>query len=52
MLMNGDVVYSTSAVDGRYPIGTIASFTCITGYRRYGLDSSSCQNTGEWMDEL
>ena len=51
-LINGDVSYSTSAVYGRYPVGTTASFTCDNIYIRNGLDSSTCNITGEWMDEL
>ena len=51
-LINGDVSYSTSAVDGRYPVGSTVYFTCSDGYMRNGLDSSTCNITGEWMDEL
>ena len=51
-LINGDVSYSISAIDGRYPVGSTASFTCSDGYIRNGLDSSTCMITGEWMDEL
>ena len=51
--MNGDVSYSTSAIDGRYRFGTIASFTCSDGYIRNGLESSICRfSTSEWTDEL
>ena len=50
--MNGNVSFSTSAIDERYSVGTTASFMCSDGYRRYGSGSISCQTTGEWTREL
>ena len=49
-LSNGRVDYNTSAVNGRYPVDTSASFTCNSGYTRSGSSSSICQNSGGWNE--
>ena len=51
-LENGEVTYNREQVlnlNGRYPIGTVAMYTCKSGYSLSGLDSNTCQNSGNWQ---
>ena len=48
-LPNGNIDYDKTAVTtNEYPVDTIASFTCIYGFKRTGSASSTCQNSGTW----
>ena len=47
-LGNGAVTYNLAAVAGGYPVYTVASFTCNSGYSRSGASSSTCQTSGQW----
>ena len=37
-----------SAVDGRYPLETLASFSCNEGYYLSGTEETTCQTSGKW----
>ena len=39
-------------MDGEYPTGTIASFTCDDDYMRVGSNLSTCQELGNWSPEI
>ena len=39
-------------MDGEYPTGTIASFTCDDDYMRVGSNLSTCQQLGNWSPEI
>ena len=47
-ISNGAVAYSRDPVNGQYTVGTIASFSCYSGYRRDGPSSRTCQISGKW----
>ena len=48
-LENGNVSYNESVIPNKgYPVGTMASFTCNSGYCPSGLELSICQNFGHW----
>ena len=48
-LENSRVRFNRNAVNGRRPIGTVATFPCNTGYTRVGTSSNTCQNSGKWQ---
>ena len=48
MVANGTVGYDQLPVNGRYPVGTRASFTCAQLYYPIGSDSSTCDSSGNW----
>ena len=45
---NGRVSYNKNIVGGRYPVNTVASFTCNRGYNRNGHNSRTCESSGNW----
>ena len=48
-LANGDISYNESNVESvRYPVSTMATFTCDYGYILNGSDSSICQDSLNW----
>ena len=47
-LQNGQVRYNQASMNGQYPVGTTASFSCGSGYKLRGQNSRSCQATGTW----
>ena len=48
-LSNGAVNYNSSHVSvARYPVNTVATFSCNRGYSRSGAGSRTCQTSGEW----
>ena len=49
-LKNGNVNFSKqqSAVDGRYPFETVASFSCNLGYYLSETKEATCESSGEW----
>ena len=47
-LENGDVNFDNNAEDQGYPAGTVASFSCDSGYNRDGPNSATCQPSGTW----
>ena len=51
-LENGKTSYSPSTkVSGRFPLNTVASFSCNGGYHREGCESTTCRisgTSGEW----
>ena len=47
-LENGDTAYNESDINGEYPVGTMASFSCSSGFSLSGSDSSICQMSGHW----
>ena len=52
-LENGEVDYDKQRVnDERYPIDTVATYTCNTGYSQSGSSSRTCQNSGNWEPAL
>ena len=48
-LQNGRISYSKSAVFGKYPVQTIATFTCNNLYRREGHSFTVCHASGNWI---
>ena len=51
-LLNGKTMYNKAvASNGRYPVDTRVSFTCNHGYRRTGPTSSTCQTSGNWIQQ-
>ena len=49
---NGKVSYNENSVDGGYPMDTVASFSCNSGYHRVGAGSSTCQSPGRWNNAI
>ena len=49
---NGKASYSKSPVNGRYPMGTVGSFTCNDGCTREGSSSRTCQTSQNWSNKL
>ena len=47
-LTNGQVQYSRDAVGGRYPWGTLSTFSCNSGYALSGSSKGSCTSNGRW----
>ena len=49
---NGRVSFNKPEVRRNfYDLGTVASFTCNSGYSREGSSSSTCQNSGMWSSQ-
>ena len=49
---NGHISYSESALlSGRYPLDTVASFTCNYGYSISGLQLQTCQPNEAWDNQ-
>ena len=48
MVANGRVGYDQLLLNGRYPVGTRASFTCGQLYYPIGSHSSTCGSSGNW----
>ena len=36
---------------GQYPVGTIATFICNSGYSQHGAQITVCQSSGDWTDQ-
>ena len=52
ILENGRVTYTESPMpDGRYPVATMATFTCNHGYILDGSHSRTCQPSLEWSQQ-
>ena len=51
-LSHGEVSYNRSPVNGKYQAQTVASFSCNYGYSRSGLESLTCQTSGNWNQEI
>ena len=48
-LSNGAVSYSNHSVGGgRYPVDTVATFSCNRGYSQSESSSRTCQTSGNW----
>ena len=47
-LEHGQVTYSKDKVGDRYPLDTVASFSCNSGYHRDGCEATTCPASGEW----
>ena len=50
-LSNGQVTYNLVSMNGQYPVGTTASFTCDSGYNVVGSNSITCQPSGTWNQQ-
>ena len=51
-LVNGQINYNEpAAINGDYPVGTVASFTCTDNYYLSGSESITCQTSGDWNQE-
>ena len=50
-LPNGRVSYNRGAINGRYPVDTVTSFSCNSGYSRSGSSSRICQTSGDWNQQ-
>ena len=50
---NGEVDYNTHILTSalRYPVNTVVSFSCDTGYYQEGASSAICQNSGNWSQQ-
>ena len=51
-ITNGEVEYHLSEVNGSYPTGTLAFFTCDDEYMRTGSLFSTCQGSGIWSPDI
>ena len=52
IVSNGSVSYARVSVeDGRFPVDTIATFTCNSGYYVYGDLSATCTALGIWSQQ-
>ena len=48
-LRNGQISYSQPVlVNGKYPVGTTASFSCGSGYKLRGPNSRICEAPRTW----
>ena len=45
---NGGRTYNKNAVGGRYPVDTVVTFTCNSGYSLSGSSTTKCQTSGQW----
>ena len=50
-LDNGAVSYNKNLVGNRYPVDTVASFSCNSGYDRDGCASTACLMSGQWAHQ-
>ena len=48
MVPDGTVAYEQLLLNGRYPVGSRANFTCGQLYYPIGSDSSTCHSSGNW----
>ena len=49
-LQNGQVTYNRQSINGgRYNRNTVATYTCDIGFDLSGLDSNTCQSSGNWQ---
>ena len=48
---NGEIYYDRSASNGKYPVSTIAFYSCNVGYSQPTSQSSStiCLDSGSWI---
>ena len=45
----GILTYSSDAnINGRYSVGTTASYECVINYRIIGMESRVCESDMEW----
>ena len=42
------ILYNQSAVGGKLPVFTEATFQCKEGYGRYGPQKRMCKGSGSW----
>ena len=47
-ISNGDITYNKNAINGKYPVRTIASFSCDYGYLLQGQHGAYCLHSGNW----
>ena len=45
---NGGRTYNRNSVGGKYPVDTVVTFTCNSGYSRSGSSTRKCQTSGNW----
>ena len=52
-ISNGRVMYDRArvSVNGGWPVDTVASFSCNSGYSRSGSSSRTCQTSGNWNQQ-
>ena len=50
-LPNGLVNYTKSLENGRYPVDTVASFACNSGYYENGTNLRTCQASLNWSGQ-
>ena len=41
-----------SEENGRYLVNTVASFSCNSGYYQNGVNSATCETSGNWNKEI
>ena len=51
-LVNGNVQYNQDKVDGRYPKGTVISFSCHPGYSVVDGPSTATCTIGQWLGAI
>ena len=49
-LLNGEVNYNHSSIEGNYPVNTTASFSCYSTYILVGNNTSTCDLLGNWQN--
>ena len=50
-LVNGQISYDASPVNGRFPVGTTASLSCDAGYSLSGTRTRTCHDLGNWDNQ-
>ena len=46
---NGEVTYDVLRLNGSYPVNTVATFSCDSGFSLSGSISSTCQTSTAWI---
>ena len=45
---NGGKTYDMNGVNGKYPVYTVVTFTCNSGYTLSGYNTRTCETSGNW----
>ena len=49
--VNGNITYDTSPINGRYPVSTIAYYSCDLYRMQYGGRLAFCMSSGSWKHQ-
>ena len=52
LLGHGEIRYNTDiTINGSYPVGTRANYSCQFGYSLYGAERNFCSESGIWEEK-